>query len=133
MTREYPTSSRSRRRSTRSRRISRRASFPPIKEFENVYFNMSTGDGETRGPWNKEPTFEYREAQPAVDGGDGLPQVKVSQEEAALLRKAAARLKSDMSSDPMTGAMLGADGKNTGEKARKGPQKPAHPDAPSKH
>jgi len=51
--------------------------FPPGKlagmpQFANVYFNMSTGDGDARGPWNKEPTFEYREAQPAVDGGDGL-------------------------------------------------------------
>ncbi len=92
-------------------------SFPPgklapMKEFSNVYFKTSTGGDETRGPWNKEPTFEYREAQPAVDGGDGLPQVEVPPEEEALLERMAARLKSDPSRDPVTGAMLGADGEN---------------------
>lgn len=102
-------------------------SFPPgklqpMKEFSSVYFNMSTGEGDTRGPWNKEPTFEFREAQPAVDGGDGLPVVKVTAEEEALLTRMAGRLKSDPSQDPMTGAMLGGDGNNTGAQARKGPQ-----------
>ncbi len=34
--------------------------FPPGKlpgkpEFANVYFNMSSGDGDARGPWNNEP------------------------------------------------------------------------------
>jgi Mn-containing catalase len=96
---------------------------PPMKEFSNVYFNMSTGDGDARGPWNKEPTFEFREAQPAVDGGDGMPRVKVSRGEEVLLERMAARLKSDPSQDPVTGAMLGADGQNTEAKARKGPQK----------
>jgi manganese catalase len=90
-------------------------SFPPgklapMKEFSSVYFNMSTGDGDSRGPWNKEPTFEFREGEPAVDGGDGLARVKVSPEEEALLERAAARLKSDTSQDPVTGAMLGSDG-----------------------
>lgn len=95
---------------------------PPMKEFSNVYFNMSTGDGDVRGPWNKEPTFEFREAQPAVDGGDGLAVVKVTAEEEALLTRMAARLKSDTSQDPVTGAMLGADGNNIGAQPRKGPQ-----------
>ena len=54
--------------------------FPPGKlpgmpEFTNVYFNMSVGDGDTRGPWNNEPTFEFRDAEVAVDGGSGLPEV----------------------------------------------------------
>lgn len=103
---------------------------PPMKEFENVYFRMSTGDAATRGPWNKEPTFEFREGQPAVDGGDGMPQVTVSPEDAAVLEQAAARLKSDMSRDPVTGAMLGADANSTEAQARKGPQKAAQSDAP---
>ncbi|HZT03277.1 MAG TPA: manganese catalase family protein [Steroidobacteraceae bacterium] len=113
-------------------------SFPPgklapVKEFENVYFNMSTGEGEARGPWNREPAFEFRDAQPAVDGGDGLPQVKVSHEEAKLLREAAARLRSDTAGDPMTGAMLGADGNAAAAKARKGPQTPPNTEGPSRH
>lgn len=100
---------------------------PPTKEFSNVYFNMSTGDGDVRGPWNKEPTFEYREAQPAVDGGDGLPLVKVTAEEEALLKQAAARLKSDTGQDPLTGAMLGTDGNARGAKTRKATQESAPP------
>jgi Mn-containing catalase len=112
-------------------------SFPPgklqpMKEFSNVYFNMSTGDGDTRGPWNNEPTFKFREAQPAVDGGDGLPVVKVTPEEETLLTQMAARLKSDTSQDPVTGAMLGADGNNIGAEARKGPQ-PTRKGAPPRH
>src|SRR3954468_19098670 len=47
--------------------------FPPGKlagmpEFTNVYFNMSVGDGDARGPWNEAPTFEFRDATVAVDG-----------------------------------------------------------------
>jgi Mn-containing catalase len=89
--------------------------FPPGKlpgkeEFANVYFNMSNGgqaQGDTRGPWNLEPTFEYREAEAAVDGGEGVAQVTLAEEDAELVEQAAARLASDLASDPLTGAMLG--------------------------
>jgi Mn-containing catalase len=89
--------------------------FPPGKlpgmpEFSNVYFKMSEGDGAPRGPWNKEPAFKLRPAQPGVDGGDGMPQVKVSAEDLSSLEAAAQRLKSDIASDPLTGAMLGTNG-----------------------
>ncbi len=89
--------------------------FPPGKlpgmpEFANVYFKMSEGEGAQRGPWNKEPAFEVRPAQPGVDGGDGLAQVKVSPQDLSVLEAAAQRLKSDMASDPVTGAMLGSNG-----------------------
>jgi Mn-containing catalase len=89
--------------------------FPPGKlagmpQFANVYFNMSTGDGDARGPWNKEPTFEYREATPAVDGGDGLATVALEAQDLDLVNQAALRLQSDPKSDPVTGAMLGMDG-----------------------
>jgi Mn-containing catalase len=92
--------------------------FPPGKlagmsEFTNVYYNMSTGDGDSRGPWNKEPTFDYREASPAVDGGDGMPTVALEPEDMQVVKKSALRLQSDLKSDPTTGAMLGmAAGKN---------------------
>ncbi len=80
-----------------------------MPEFTNVYFSMSQGDGELRGPWNNEPTFEYREGEPAVDGGDGLATVDVDEESLELVNRAAMRLQSDPKSDPVTGAMLGMD------------------------
>jgi Mn-containing catalase len=94
---------------------SMRPNFPPGKlqgkpEFTNVYFNMSQGDGDMRGPWNKEPTFEFRDATPAVDGGTGIPAVRLGSEDQQRVGKAAQRLQSDASSDPMTGAMLGTNG-----------------------
>jgi Mn-containing catalase len=102
--------------------------FPPGKlpgrpEFANVYFNMSNGDGDLRGPWNRDGTFEYRELQPAVEGGSGMPEVTLSEEDAQLVTQMAARLRSDAKSDPMTGAMLGAAngaGKKAGKSSGKG-------------
>jgi Mn-containing catalase len=89
--------------------------FPPGKlggmpEFTNVYFNMSVGEGDMRGPWNNHGTFDFREVQPAVDGGTGLPEVKMNRDEARLATEAATRLRSDPDSDPLTGAMLGMNG-----------------------
>lgn len=45
--------------------------FPPGKlagmpEFTNMYFNRPVGEGDTRGPWNNEPTFEFRGAKAAA-------------------------------------------------------------------
>jgi Mn-containing catalase len=87
--------------------------FPPGKlpgmpEYSNVYFNMSNGEQDMRGPWNKEPTFSYREGQPAVDGGSGLGEVSLDKDDAEAVRRAAERLHSDPDLDPLTGAMLGA-------------------------
>jgi len=91
--------------------------FPPGKlagmpQFTNVYFNMSVGDGDMRGPWNNEPTFEYRDAEVAVDGGSGMPEVSLGSEELQVVEKAAMRLQSKAGSDPLTGAMLGMGGTN---------------------
>lgn len=90
-------------------------SFPPGKlpgmaNFSNVYFNMSSGDGDVRGPWNMEPNFDYRDGEPGVDGGSGMPEVRVKGDEAALVKQMADRTKSDTSCDPLTGAELGAGG-----------------------
>src|ERR1700754_4280806 len=82
---------------------------PGMPQFTNVYFNMSHGDGDLRGPWNNEPTFEYREGEPAVDGGDGLGAVGINERDLELLNRAATRLRSDPNGDPVTGAMLGMD------------------------
>lgn len=102
----------------------------PMKEFSNVYFRMSTGNGDSRGPWNKEPTFDFREAQPAVGGGDGRAQVKLNPGDEAPLKRAAERLKSDTSQDPVTGAMLGSEGSSAGAQARRGPQGSQQPSPP---
>lgn len=45
---------------------------PGMPEFTNVYFNMSQGEGSTRGPWNEGDDWDFVEdPAPAVDGGDG--------------------------------------------------------------
>lgn len=103
--------------------------FPPGKlagkaEFTNVYFNMSVGDGDTRGPWNKEPTFEFREAEVAVDGGSGMPQVDLDPSDRAVVKKAAERMHSDPASDPVTGAMLGMNGLSAANSATAGGSAP---------
>lgn len=89
--------------------------FPPGKlpgdpRYTNAYFNMSQGEGDARGPWNMDEHFTYiteRDEQLAVDGGSGLPEVMLSDDEARVVQQAAARTRSDPSEDPMTGADLG--------------------------
>jgi len=87
-------------------------SFPPgklpgMKEFASVYYNMSDGEASERGPWNSEPGFDYREAQPAVDGGSGMAEVGLMKTEKAAIDQLAIRTRSDPQSDPCTGAELG--------------------------
>jgi Mn-containing catalase len=90
--------------------------FPPGKlpgqpEFTDTYFNMSQGEGDTRGPWNQGDKWKFvedRDKQMAVDGGDGSASVKLSRKDQALEKKVAARTVSDPMSDPTTGAELGA-------------------------
>lgn len=90
--------------------------FPPGKlpgkpEFASKYFNMSQGEGDTVGPWNNEEFWEVvsdRDAQAAVDGGDGLAAVKLTAAEKKAMQAVAARSASDPSSNPTTGAELGA-------------------------
>ncbi len=104
---------------------SMQTSFPPgklpgMKEFSQVYFNMSTGDGDMRGPWNNQPTFEYREAMPAVDGGSGMPEVTVSDAEADIVEQLAMRTRSDPDADPTTGAELAATAMAAAQMAKNG-------------
>jgi Mn-containing catalase len=106
--------------------------FPPGKlagmpEFTDVYFDMSQNgldpamatdatdgeelDGADRGPWNTGPEWTMvsdREAQAAVDGGDGSASVRLSAAEKKTVMNFAARTASDPASDPTTGADLGA-------------------------
>lgn len=81
---------------------------PGVPQYTSVYYNMSKGD-DARGPWNEGPDWEFVESpEPAVDGGDGLASVNVSQRDVKVLQAMAARTASDASSDPTTGADLGA-------------------------
>ena len=88
--------------------------FPPGKlpgdpRFTNVYFNMSQGNGDARGPWNAEENFEFvtgADAQKSVDG-DGDAAVTLTQTEQDVLEQLVVRTASDPESDPLTGAELG--------------------------
>lgn len=90
--------------------------FPPGKmpgnpDYTDKYYNMSQGDGDARGPWNKENGWEYisdREQQMAVDGGDGMAEVSLSSAEAKALKATAARTQTNPTANPTTGADLGA-------------------------
>jgi Mn-containing catalase len=91
--------------------------FPPGKlagdpRFTNVYFNMSQGESDARGPWNSDDNFQFvtgGEAQQSVDGG-GEASVSLTRDEERLLEQLAARTLSDPKSDPLTGAELGMSG-----------------------
>ncbi|HEX8882902.1 MAG TPA: manganese catalase family protein [Noviherbaspirillum sp.] len=108
--------------------------FPPGKlpgdaRFTNVYFNMSQGEPEKRGPWNQGEQWQFvsdREQQMAVDGGSGEGSVQLTTPEMAVVEKMAMRTASDPSSDPVTGAELkpGKEG-GSGTVADGAPAKPA--------
>ena len=89
--------------------------FPPGKlpgdpQYADVYFNMSQGPGEERGPWNQGGKWQYisdPRQQMAVDGGTGEAEVKLPQDELATVQQMAARTASNPAADPLTGAELG--------------------------
>jgi len=89
--------------------------FPPGKlpgepRFSKVYFDMSQGEADLRGPWNSDDNFEFisnREEQRAVDGGDGSGTVGLSAAEKSAVTALATRTASETSVDPKTGADLG--------------------------
>lgn len=82
---------------------------PGEPQFANVYYNLSQGEGDLRGPWNQGPEWEFVESpQPAVDGGDGKPSVDLSKAQQKVVQQMAVRTQSDVSVDPMTGADLGS-------------------------
>lgn len=82
---------------------------PPRPEFASVYYNMSQGEGDMRGPWNQGQDWEFVEQPgPAVDGGDGLASVKLPPLQAKAIEQLATRTMSDPNAAPVTGADLGA-------------------------
>jgi len=97
---------------------------PAMPEYADKYYNMSTGDGDTRGPWNQGEQWEYvtlSATDGPVNGGDGNPSVKLAAAEIKAVNAVASRTQSDASSDPLTGADLGAGpgaGKTTKSKTK---------------
>ena len=89
--------------------------FPPGKlpgdpQYADVYFNMSQGPGEERGPWNQGGKWQYisdPRQQMAVDGGTGEAEVTLPPDELATVQQMAARTASNPDADPLTGAELG--------------------------
>jgi Mn-containing catalase len=88
--------------------------FPPAKlpaqdGWDKVYFNMSQGEGDERGPWNQNG-FDYRDPPDgeSADGGDGVPMVELEADEQEAFDAMTERTKSDPDQDPITGAELGA-------------------------
>jgi Mn-containing catalase len=90
--------------------------FPPGKlpgkpEFASVYVNTSQGEGDMRGAWNSDENFQYvsdRERMLAMDGGSGLPEVSLGENERAMLMQMVKRTRSNPSINPETGAELGS-------------------------
>jgi Mn-containing catalase len=90
--------------------------FPPGKlpgdpAFTDIFYDMSQGEGDVQGPWNSGELWERiddRDAQAAVDGGDGRASVVLEEGRQAALEAMAARTASDPDSNPVTGAELGA-------------------------
>jgi Mn-containing catalase len=84
---------------------------PGDERFTDTYFNMSQGEGDETGPWNAGNGWQVvtkREQQYAVDGRDGSASVELNSTEAAALRTRTARLASNRTEIPLTGADLGA-------------------------
>ncbi len=88
--------------------------FPPGKlpgdaRFTHVYYNLSQGEQDKRGPWNQGEEWQFvsePELQMAVDGGSGDATVQLTTAELVTLEKMAMRTASDPTSDPMTGIDL---------------------------
>ncbi|MFB4369674.1 MULTISPECIES: manganese catalase family protein [unclassified Pseudomonas] len=82
---------------------------PGVPEFTSVYFNMSQGDEDRRGPWNEGDQWEFvADPQPAVDGGDGTAEVMLPAKQAETLLQMAKRTASDPTLDSITGSDLGS-------------------------
>lgn len=85
---------------------------PGMPEFTDVYYDLSQGeDAKIEGPWNSGENWDVvsdRDAQAAVDGGDGGASVKLSAAEKKVIEQLAVRTLSDPETDPITGAELGA-------------------------
>jgi Mn-containing catalase len=84
---------------------------PGMRKFADLYVNTSQGPGDTDGPWNSGEQWEKLdrvEEHLPLDGGDGLASVKLKPAEKQAVKALAERTSSDVESNPLTGADLGA-------------------------
>lgn len=84
---------------------------PGIEKYASMYVNASQGDGDTEGPWNSGEEWDRVDDLDMVmpaDGGDGTATVELTEEDEKVAGAMAARTFSNPSSDPTTGADLGA-------------------------
>jgi Mn-containing catalase len=90
--------------------------FPPGKlpgdpAFTDLYMDMSQGEGDREGSWNSGDLWERvsdRDAQAALDGGDGSFSVGLTAAEQAAVDEMTTRTLSNPAVQPPTGAELGA-------------------------
>jgi Mn-containing catalase len=84
---------------------------PGVEKYASVYVNTSQGEGDTTGPWNSGDQWDriddLSQTMP-IDGGDGLATVGLDKADQEVATKMAKRTMSDPTSDPLTGADLGA-------------------------
>jgi Mn-containing catalase len=85
---------------------------PGVDPYTDMYVNASQGEGDMQGSWNTGEQWnrvdDLNDVLPADPGGDGTASVKLGPVDTAAMGKMMARLKSDPSRDPITGADLGA-------------------------
>jgi Mn-containing catalase len=97
--------------------------FPPGKapgdpRFASVYYNLSRGPGEERGPWNQGEKWDFisdPDEQLNVDGKGGDATAELSSDESAVVAQMAVRTASAQTGDPLTGAELGMGGADAGK------------------
>lgn len=84
---------------------------PGVKKYASMYVNASQGEGDATGPWNSGEEWDrvddLDEVMP-VDEGDGTAAVTLDAKDRKVAAKMMDRTKSDPSSNPTTGADLGA-------------------------
>jgi len=84
---------------------------PGVAQFASMYVNTSQGEGDMEGPWNSGQQWDrvddLNQVMPA-DDGDGQASVALGNDDEAVAAKMMKRTKSDYTSDPLTGADLGA-------------------------
>ena len=84
---------------------------PGKPEFTDLYVNTSQGEGDAEGPWNTGEQWQKLddiEGSLPLDSGNGLASVKLKPADKKVGEAMAKRTASDVTTDPLTGADLGA-------------------------
>ncbi len=83
---------------------------PGMPQFADKYVDLSQGEGNMRGPWNEGEQWEFVTGEAARQplDGDGSASTMLTDDEVQVMQQLATRTQSDPSSNPVTGADLGA-------------------------